>query len=123
MADKPNNGSDSAAARAMNCLPTLQQNALRKIFDRPEFSPAEVAALGYRRLQQAEGIGQNCLQAISAWLQAHGCEPKPQTPEGQRLPRKTRGTSSRPCVCCRRTAIGYSRREKNPGVSGVISAR
>lgn len=66
MADKPSNGSDSAAARAMNCLPTLQQNALRKIFDRPEFSPAEVAALGYRRLQQAEGIGQNCL------LQAHG---------------------------------------------------
>lgn len=90
MADKPSNGSDSAAARAMNCLPTLQQNTLRKIFDRPEFSPAEVAALGYRRLQQAEGIGQKGLQAISAWLQAHGCELKPQTPEGQRLPGKTR---------------------------------
>ena len=36
-------------------LPTLQRNALRKIFDRPEFSPAEVAELGYRRLQQADG--------------------------------------------------------------------
>lgn len=41
-------------------LPTLQRNALRKIFDRHEFSPEEVALFGYRRLQQAEGIGRAC---------------------------------------------------------------
>ncbi|WP_153146395.1 hypothetical protein [Dechloromonas sp. H13] len=64
-------------AGALRRLPTLQRNALRKIFDRPEFTPAEVAALGYRRLQQAEGIGQKGLQVIAAWLQGCGCELKP----------------------------------------------
>lgn len=58
-------------------LPTLQRNALRKIFDRHEFSPEEVAQLGYRRLQQAEGIGSKGLQAITAWLAAYGFELKP----------------------------------------------
>lgn len=58
-------------------LPTLQRNALRKIFDRHEFSPEEVALLGYRRLQQAEGIGSKGLLAIAAWLAAYGFELKP----------------------------------------------
>lgn len=63
-------------ARPMNKLPTLQRNALCKIFDRPEFKPEEVAALGYRRLQQAEGIGQKGLAEITAWLNSHGFELK-----------------------------------------------
>ena len=62
---------------AANQLPTLQRNALRKIFDRPAFTPEEVAALGYRRLQQAEGIGNKGLAAITAWLQQHGFELNP----------------------------------------------
>ena len=66
--------SSAASAKPCNQLPTLQRNALRKIFDRPEFTPLEVAALGYRRLQQAEGIGQKGLQAITLWLQRHGLE-------------------------------------------------
>lgn len=53
-------------------LPTLPRNALRKIFNRNEFTPEEVAALGYRRLQLAEGIGQKGLESISAWLQDYG---------------------------------------------------
>lgn len=64
-------------------LPTLQQNALRKIFDRPDFSPEEVARLGHRRLQRAEGIGRKGLQAIVEWLREEGyelqCEPPAQS--------------------------------------------
>ena len=65
------------AAEAMNLLPTLQRNALRKIFDRHDFLPEEVAALGYKRLQQAEGIGTKGLAAITAWLDSYGFELKP----------------------------------------------
>lgn len=39
-------------------LPTWQRNALRKLFDRPKFSPQEVYELGFRCLQRAEGIGE-----------------------------------------------------------------
>lgn len=78
---------------AMNELPTLQRNALRKIFDRPQFTPDEVAALGYRRLQQAEGIGNKGLASIADWLQTHGHElkaPPPLASEPQTPPRKSR---------------------------------
>jgi hypothetical protein len=61
-------------------LPTLQRNALCKIFDRLEFTPEEVAALGYRRLQQAEGIGQKGLSEIAAWLKIYGFELSPPEP-------------------------------------------
>lgn len=64
----------NSVASAVKQLPTLQRNALRKIFDRAEFSPEEVAALGYRRLQQAEGIGQKGLTTITAWLKDYGYE-------------------------------------------------
>lgn len=78
---------------AANQLPTLQRNALRKIFDRPGFSPEEVAQLGYRRLQQAEGIGNKGLVAITTWLRQYGFElkpPEPQAPGKGPLPKKTR---------------------------------
>lgn len=55
-------------------LPTLQRNALRKIFERPNFTPEEVARLGYRRLQQAEGLGRKGLENIVAWLGSYGYE-------------------------------------------------
>lgn len=73
-------------------LPTLQRNALCKLFDRPEFSPAEVAELGYRRLQQADGIGNKGLAEIADWLHHHGFELKPpETPQAtQNVPRKSR---------------------------------
>lgn len=62
-------------------LPTLQRNALRKLFNRPDFTPHEVLALGYRNLQRAEGIGSKGLLAIIEWLAGHGLELKsPQVP-------------------------------------------
>lgn len=66
--------------RPLARLPTLQRNALRKLFDRPEFSPAEVAALGYRRIQQAEGIGQKGMATIRAWLADYGYDLEPEPP-------------------------------------------
>lgn len=92
MVDDSSDCPDGAADGAMHRLPTLQRNALRKLFDRPEFTPAEVSALGYRRLQQAEGIGQKGLQAIGAWLQGYGYELRPpESVEGvQRLHSRTR---------------------------------
>jgi hypothetical protein len=82
-----------AGASLANQLPTLQRNALRKIFDRHEFTPEEVALLGYRRLQQAEGIGNKGLVAITDWLGLHGFELKPPEVAGtlrQPLPKRMR---------------------------------
>lgn len=95
MGGKPQKRPLPATAAAMNELPTLQRNALRKIFDRPQFTPEEVAALGYRRLQQAEGIGAKGLSAITGWLEAHGYQlPLPTPPAGGSsvVPKKTRRT-------------------------------
>lgn len=59
-------------ASPLATLPTLQRNALRKIFDRPHFTPEEVAGLGLRRLQQAEGIGCKGMEVIRVWLNGFG---------------------------------------------------
>lgn len=83
----------SAGASAVTRLPTLQRNALRKIFDRHDFTPEEVAMLGYRRLQQAEGIGNKGLAAITEWLQRCGFDLKPPevaTNSQQSLPKRMR---------------------------------
>ena len=58
-------------------LPTLQRNALCKLFNRHEFTPADVYALGYRRLQKAEGVGHKGLLAIIEWLAFHGFDLTP----------------------------------------------
>ena len=63
-----------AEMAARKRLPTLQRNALRRIFDRPDFTPDEVARLGQRRLQRDDGIGRKGLATIIAWLQEHGHE-------------------------------------------------
>lgn len=85
---------DMPAASPLSRLPTLQRNALRKLFERPEFTPAEVASLGYRRLQQAEGIGQKGLRTIQAWLRDYGYEVEPDppgpSPRSGRLSRRQR---------------------------------
>jgi len=70
-ASSPERDGTKASCR---CLPTLQQNALRKIFERPDFTPEEVAALGYRRLQRAEGIGRKGIVTIVEWLREFGLE-------------------------------------------------
>ena len=55
-------------------LPTMPRNALRKVFGRPDFTPGEVALLGQRRLERAEGIGRKSLAAIVDWLRCQGYE-------------------------------------------------
>ena len=84
----------SPAGTPLSRLPTLQRNALRKLFDRAEFTPEEVARLGYRRLQQAEGIGQKGLTTIQQWLKEYGYEiqpdPQPQRPSGKPSSRNVR---------------------------------
>ncbi|MEY4593472.1 MAG: hypothetical protein RIR18_2367 [Pseudomonadota bacterium] len=62
-------------------LTTLQQNALRKLLDQPDFTPGEVARLGYVKLQRAEGIGNKGLKSIINWLATHGYELAPQRNE------------------------------------------
>lgn len=59
------------------CLPTLQRNALCKLFERADFSPAEVVAVGYLRLQKVNGIGPKGLEIICHWARAHGLELQP----------------------------------------------
>lgn len=66
-------------------LPTPARHALCKLFGRSGFTAEEVFALGYRRLQRAEGIGQKSLQAIIDWLAQHGfalAAPPPPPPAG-----------------------------------------
>lgn len=102
-------GWDGGAARdcrgdSLQQLPTLQRNALRKLFDRPFFTPEEVAALGYRRLQQAEGIGHKGLSAIAAWLAAFGFELKaPELPPETGKPGRKRSRSVEQAVRLLRT--------------------
>lgn len=62
---------------AVPVLPTLQRNALRKLLDRPDFTPAEVAALGFRRLQLTRGLGRKGLDNVLAWLRHHGHDLEP----------------------------------------------
>lgn len=93
MGDKTRGRAVPAASAAMLELPTLQRNALRKIFERAHFTPEEVAELGYRRLQQAEGIGAKGLSTIAAWLRVHGHSlSAPAATIPQAIPRKTRRT-------------------------------
>lgn len=70
----------SETMHPMHRLPTLQRHALCRIFDRAEFTPDEVALLGYRRLHQADGIGQKGLTEIAAWLKCYGFELAPPEP-------------------------------------------
>jgi hypothetical protein len=67
-------------------LPTMQRNALSRIFNRPDFTPGEVARLGRQRLARAEGIGLKGLATIIQWLRRHGHEPaidarRPRSPD------------------------------------------
>lgn len=66
--------SPACAAPALWQLPTMPRNALRRVFDRPDFTPGEVAQLGQRRLERAEGIGSKGLATIVDWLRGQGYE-------------------------------------------------
>ena len=53
-------------------LPTRQKNALRLLLAKPRISPEEVAALDYRILERAPGIGKKGMDIIRAWLNSYG---------------------------------------------------
>ena len=76
-APSPEVRSPSIGSSTVAALPTLQRNALRKLLDRPDFTPAEVAELGFRRLQLARGLGCKGLDNVLAWLRYHGHELEP----------------------------------------------
>jgi len=63
-----------ASSSELAVLPTRQKNALRLLLDKPSFTPEEVAAINYRILERAPGIGKNSLAIISAWLKGCGYE-------------------------------------------------
>lgn len=105
-------------------LPTLQRNALRKLFDRPEFTPEEVARLGHRRLLKAEGIGQKGVVAITQWLAQHGLELQADPPD----PRPPQRPATRSARLDLETALrlvrnhGYEIRPPEDDAGGSASA-
>ena len=71
------------------CLPTKQRNALSKLFERPDFTPEEVHALGHARLLKVSGLGPRGLDIIAGWLAAHDLQLTSQQ-EASRLERQAR---------------------------------
>ena len=49
-------------------------HALRSLLNKPEIQPEEIAALPYRTVARAPGVGQRSLEIIRAWLHRHGLE-------------------------------------------------
>jgi hypothetical protein len=90
-------------------LPTLQHNALCKFFDRSNYTPTEVVALGYQRLQKIGGIGPKGLDIIIAWARCYGLELK--TNSGEKMERQAQRVERAICFL---KAHGYkvSRVEK-----------
>jgi hypothetical protein len=47
-------------------------NVLRRLLNRAEFMPQDVARLGLPRLESAQGLGEKGLAHVLAWLEAEG---------------------------------------------------
>ncbi len=100
-------GIDAKPASPASRLPTAQRNALRKVFNRTEFLPEEVAELGYHneflpeevaelgyhKLRLADGIGEKGLKTIASWLAEYGLDlvPSPTRQAPRRSPRHGSG--------------------------------
>jgi len=66
----------SASESVIGDLPTRQKNALRLLLGKASFTPEEVAAIDYRVIERAPGVGKNSLAIINAWLGTYGYAPK-----------------------------------------------
>ncbi len=53
-------------------------NVLRRLLNRAEFRPQDVARLGLDRLESAQGLGVKGLVNVLAWLDAQGYDLRPQ---------------------------------------------
>ena len=73
MAD--NSDCRSASKSIMGDLPTRQKNALRLLLGKASFTAEEVAAIDYRVIERAPGVGKNSLAIINAWLGTYGYAP------------------------------------------------
>ncbi|MFZ4538432.1 hypothetical protein [Propionivibrio sp.] len=58
----------------IDLLPTRQKNALRLLLNKASFTPEEIAAIDFRVLMRAPGIGKNSITIIRTWLNSHGYE-------------------------------------------------
>lgn len=65
-------------------------NVLRRLLNRAEFRPQDVARLGLGRLDSAEGLGIKGRERILDWLSGHGYNLRP--PETAKQPRQDRIT-------------------------------
>lgn len=53
-------------------LSRREQNVIRRLLNRAEFRPLDVATLGYTRLAAAPGLGAKGLRSVLDWLKAEG---------------------------------------------------
>jgi len=58
----------------LNCR---EANALRRLLNKAEIKPTDVAQLGLARLERAPGLGAKGLQRVLVWLEQHGYELRP----------------------------------------------
>jgi len=56
---------------ALNCR---EANALRRLLNKAEIKPEDVAQLGLGRLKRAPGLGTKSLELVLIWLEQHGYE-------------------------------------------------
>jgi len=61
----------------LNCR---ERNVLRRLLNRAEFKPQDVARLGVARLESAQGLGAKGLTHVLAWLTAQGYCLRPAVP-------------------------------------------
>lgn len=54
-----------------------EANALRRLMNKAEIKPEDVAQLGLGRLERAPGLGTKGLERVLFWLEQHGCELRP----------------------------------------------
>ena len=92
MSDLPDCKLANAEDARLVVLPTRQRNALRLLLEKSEISPAEIAALDYRLLERAPGIGRSSITIIRAWLNSHGYEltGQPKPPPSHRVDQRQR---------------------------------
>lgn len=58
----------------LNCR---EANALRRLLNKAEIKPIDVAQLGLARLERAPGLGVKGLWRVFVWLEKHGYDLRP----------------------------------------------
>jgi hypothetical protein len=69
-------------------LSRREVNVLRRLLNRPEIRPQDVARLGLARLESAQGLGVKGREHVLDWLGGHGFNLRP--PDSGKLPKHDR---------------------------------